>query len=181
MCHYLPFLEIGRLAGWLRRKSGIGNRSHDDQAGRLQPLRLLPSGGNGSGAGGITGETIGGRRNGSNSGAGNGGSSARRGRRNAGASALSSPSIDRAQDGSEGHGGEFEHNNTNHDAVASGMKEEEPHGRAGSESGGRAWARGDTRADGLEGLTRQVFPSCQHVLNFVVECLPCFLEHERRR
>lgn len=171
MSYYLPFLELGRLAGWLRGKCGTSNNNNNNQAGRLQPPRRLlgggrgVGGGSGGGGGGVNGATIGGRRgSNSSSSARNGEAPARRGNRNAGTRAPPSPSINRVGDESEHDEDDDESggNNTSGDSDAFGVVDGEPRGRTGSGGGsgcgsGRAWVRGDTRADGLEGLTRQVF------------------------
>lgn len=171
---YLPFLEIGRMVGWLKGKYGFGSSSNgnrDHQATRLEPLRLNPGddgrGGIGCASGfGGSGETRRRQRGNSNSNAGNEGSSAGWGRRTSGGTGASpSPSIDCTAGEEPEHftSNESGHGGTGGDSEAFGVGDGDAHGRAGSGSGsGRGWVRRNTRADGLEGLTRQVW-SCLRV------------------
>lgn len=145
--YYLPFLEIGRLAGSLRERCGAGNSSpHDSQGpGTRQPLRLLPGGGRRGGGNGAHDEAREGRR-----GSNNRGAPARRGRWNAGARTPN--------DGDDSDG-----NHASGDSDTTKTEEGEPYLGTGGGAGrgsDRAWVRENTNADGLEDLKRQVCSAC---------------------
>lgn len=156
---YLPFLEIGRLVGWLRRKCGFGESNTDIQAtSRQQQRRLLSGGGRereGDGGGSASRENTKGRRGSSDSMIGRGGAPAGRGRRNAGTRGPPLSSINHVGEESGNDGDESDHNNTSGDSDALGVGEGQSYGGSCCGSN-RAWAREDTRADGLERLSRQV-------------------------
>eukprot|EP00903_Cladosiphon_okamuranus_P014544 g13491.t1 len=175
--HYVPCLEFGRLVGSLMRKNGFARRNIGSQPGRQRPLRLLTGGGRERGAGGdggdrgraTTAEPMGGRRGSYGGRPCSGGASARRGRGNAGTRAPPLPPINRVgeESGSEGCD-ESEHNKyTGGDSDAFGVREGEKYGGRGSASG-RGWVRGNTRADGLERLTRQELQSLAKATNGAV-------------
>ena len=127
----MPFLEIGRLARLLRTKCGFGEANNGNQAGRQRHPRLPPSGSQGSGCDGGRGVRT-----------------------------SPAPSINGVgEESGDDRGDEPEHHNSDSDTL--GVEEREPYGAEslssrGGRGSGKGRAREYPRADGLEGLTRQV-------------------------
>lgn len=162
MSYYLPALEIGRLAAALRFSRGDGGRSSGHSQGTPRRARRGGAGINSGDknvltddsdvldrASGTGDETRWRRRSRSNRDDDGGGRILGR---------ASPPlSIGRAGGESEDGGVESGYDSSG-DSERYGKRERRSHGSASGSGSGRAWARGNRRDDGLEGLTRQVGP-----------------------